>query len=346
MCGIAGELRLVLGERARADRVRAMCDVMVHRGPDDEGLLAHAEVALGMRRLSIVDVSGGRQPLGNEDGSVQVVCNGEIYNSAPLRSALEARGHRFRTRSDVEVIAHLYEEEGVDAVGRLEGMFALALWDARRHRLLLARDRFGIKPLYLAETPRAILFASEAKCLLAGGLDPVIDPQALHDYLTLGYVPDPTSIFAGARQLPAAHLMVAEPGAGGGRVRVERYWSLAGHAEARERRSEAEWQGEVAHTPRAAGESPPVSGGPPRGFLSRRVRSRSVVAFMHELGVQPIRTFTIGFEESSYSEVDLARQVATRFGTEHHELIVRPDAAAPLPELAHHFREPLADPAA
>src|SRR5207248_649692 len=242
MCGIAGELRLVLGERARADRVRAMCDVMVHRGPDDEGLLAHAEVALGMRRLSIVDVSGGRQPLGNEDGSVQVVCNGEIYNSAPLRSALEARGHRFRTRSDVEVIAHLYEEEGVDAVGRLEGMFALALWDARRHRLLLARDRLGIKPLYLAETPRAILFASEAKCLLAGGLD-----------------------------------------------------------------------------------------------------SGSIVAFMHELGVQPIRTFTIGFEESSYSEVDLARQVATRFGTEHHELIVRPDAAALLPKLVHHFGEPFAD---
>src|SRR5438876_968400 len=252
MCGIAGELRLALGERARADRVRAMCDVMVHRGPDDEGLLAHAEVALGMRRLSIVDVSGGQQPLSNEDGSVQVVCNGEIYNSAPLRSALEARGHRFRSRSDVEVIAHLYEEEGVDAIGRLEGMFALALWDARRHRLLLARDRFGIKPLYLAETPRAILFGSEAKCLLAGGLDPVIDPQALHDYLTLGYVPDPTSIFVGARQLPAAHLMVAEPGDGGGRVRVERYWSLAGRAEPREQRSEAEWQEELARTLRAA----------------------------------------------------------------------------------------------
>ena len=343
MCGIAGELRLVLGERARADRVRAMCDVMVHRGPDDEGLLAHAEVALGMRRLSIVDVSGGRQPLGNEDGSVQVVCNGEIYNSAPLRSALEARGHRFRTRSDVEVIAHLYEEEGVDAVGRLEGMFALALWDARRHRLLLARDRFGIKPLYLAETPRAILFASEAKCLLAGGLDPVIDPQALHDYLTLGYVPDPTSIFAGARQLPAAHLMVAEPGDGGGRVRVERYWSLAGHAEARERRSEAEWQEELARTLRAAVESHLMSDVPLGVFLSGGLDSGSIVAFMHELGVQPIRTFTIGFEESSYSEVDLARQVATRFGTEHHELIVRPDAAALLPKLVHHFGEPFAD---
>src|SRR3989454_7213696 len=287
MCGIAGELRLVLGERARADRVRTMCDVMVHRGPDDEGLLAHAEVALGMRRLSIVDVSGGRQPLGNEDGSVQVVCNGEIYNSAPLRSALEARGHRFRTRSDVEVIAHLYEEEGVDAVGRLEGMFALALWDARRHRLLLARDRFGIKPLYLAETPRAILFASEAKCLLAGGLDPVIDPQALHDYLTLGYVPDPTSIFAGARQLPAAHLMVAEPGAGGGRVRVERYWSLAGHAEARERRSEAEGQGGGPPPPRPGGRGHPLSDVPPAVFLSRGADPRPLVPCLSQLGGPP-----------------------------------------------------------
>src|SRR5882724_6023020 len=343
MCGIAGELRLVLGERARADRVRAMCDVMVHRGPDDEGLLAHAEVALGMRRLSIVDVSGGQQPLANEDGSVQVVCNGEIYNSAPLRSALEARGHRFRSRSDVEVIAHLYEEEGVDAIGRLEGMFALALWDARRHRLLLARDRFGIKPLYLAETPRAILFGSEAKCLLAGGLDPVIDPQALHDYLTLGYVPDPTSIFVGARQLPAAHLMVAEPGDGGGRVRVERYWSLAGRAEPREQRSEAEWQEELARTFRAAVESHLMSDVPLGVFLSGGLDSSTIVALMHELGVHPIRTFTIGFEERTFSETAVARQVATRFGTEHHELVVRPDAATLLPRLVHHFDEPFAD---
>src|SRR5262249_44538897 len=164
-----------------------------------------------------------------EDGPVQVVCNGEIYNSASLRSALQARGHQFRSKSDVEVIAHLYEEEGTDAVAKLEGMFALALWDARLHRLVLARDRIGIKPLYVAETPERLLWGSEAKCLLAGGLDAQVDLQALHDYLTLGYVPDPTSIFAGARQLPAAHLLVAEPGENGARVRVERYWHLRGH---------------------------------------------------------------------------------------------------------------------
>jgi asparagine synthase (glutamine-hydrolysing) len=181
MCGIAGELRLRLGEQASAETVHAMCDVMVHRGPDDFGGLAHAEAALGMRRLSIVDVAGGKQPLGNEDGSIQVVCNGEIYNSPALRSGLLARGHRFRSFSDIEVIAHLYEEDGPDCVKKLEGMFALALWDARRHRLVLGRDRFGIKPLYVARDAERLLFGSEAKCLLAGGLDPEIDHQALHD---------------------------------------------------------------------------------------------------------------------------------------------------------------------
>jgi asparagine synthase (glutamine-hydrolysing) len=343
MCGIAGELRLRLGVPASPERVRAMCDVMVHRGPDDFGGFAQAEVALGMRRLSIVDVAGGHQPLGNEDGSVQVVCNGEIYNCGALRAELEARGHRFRSRSDVEVIAHLYEDEGVDAIRRLEGMFAFALWDARHHRLVLGRDRFGIKPLYLAIGPDRILFGSEAKCLLAGGLSPEIDPQALHDYLTLGYVPDPASIFAGAEQLPAAHVLVAEPTDGAARLRVERYWTLVGHASSGERRSEAEWQEEILRTLRAAVESHLMSDVPLGVFLSGGLDSGSIVALMHELGVHPIRTFTIGFEESTYSEVHLARQVAERFGTEHHELVVRPDATTLLPRLVRHFDEPFAD---
>ena len=186
MCGIAGELRLVPGEPASAARVRAMCNAMVHRGPDDEGMFSHGEVALGMRRLSIVDVGGGHQPLGNEDGSVQVVCNGEIYNSPALRRELLQRGHVLKTRSDVEVIAHLYEDEGIQAVARLEGMFAFALWDTKHRRLVLGRDRVGIKPLYIAEVEGGLLFGSEAKCLLAAGLDPQLDLQAVHDYLTLG----------------------------------------------------------------------------------------------------------------------------------------------------------------
>jgi asparagine synthase (glutamine-hydrolysing) len=344
MCGIAGELRFDRTDRASADRVRAMCEVMVHRGPDDFGGHVQGEVGLGMRRLSIVDVAGGHQPLANEDGTVTVVCNGEIYNSAALREALTARGHRFRSRTDVEVIVHLYEEEGPDAVRALEGMFAFALWDARRHRLVLGRDRLGIKPLYLAESPRGLLFGSEAKCLLAGGLEPRVDLQGLHDYLTLGYVPDPASMFAGARQLPPAHVLVADVGADGARVRTERYWSLAGHVgDERPRRREAEWADDLLATLRGAVESHLMSDVPLGVFLSGGLDSGTIVALMHDLGVAPIRTFTIGFAERSYSELDLARAVAERYGTEHHELVVRPDAAALLPRLVRHFDEPFAD---
>src|SRR5262250_3062916 len=206
MCGIAGELSFERNGRANPARVRAMCDVMVHRGPDDFGAFTQNEIALGMRRLSINDVEGGQQPLGNEDGSVQVVCNGEIYNAPALMRELEARGHRLRTRSDVEVIAHVYEEEGVDVAAKLDGMFAFALWDAKAHRLVLGRDRAGIKPLYVTRLGDRLVWGSEAKCLLAGGLDPQIDVQALHDYLTLGYVPGPASIFAGVEQLPPGHV--------------------------------------------------------------------------------------------------------------------------------------------
>src|SRR3989442_1607631 len=340
MCGIAGELRFRAGARARPERVRAMCDVMVHRGPDDFGEFAEAEVALGMRRLSIVDVAGGHQPIGNEDGSVQVVCNGEIYNSPALRSGLLARGHRFRTSADVEVIAHLYEEDGTAALARLDGMFAFALWDRRGHRLVLGRDRLGIKPLYVAERGERLLFGSEAKCLLAAAVEPTLDLQALHDYLTLGYVPGPASIFAGVRQLAPGHLLVAEPG---GRVRTERYWNLCGHVGRGEPRRDAEWQAELLATLRAAVESHLMSDVPLGVFLSGGLDSSTIVALMHELGVHPIRTFTIGFAERSFNETDVARQVAARFGTEHHELVVRPDAATLLPRLVRHFDEPFAD---
>src|SRR5262245_5336893 len=183
MCGIAGELRLTAGEPASRERVRAMCDVMVHRGPDSHGEFIGDEVGLGMRRLSINDVEGGRQPLYNEDGQVQVICNGEIYNSPQLAKELESRGHRLRTRSDVEVIAHLYEEEGVEVAKRLDGMFGFAIWDRRARRLVLGRDRIGIKPLYWARVGDRLVFGSEAKCLLAGGVEPGIERSALHDYL-------------------------------------------------------------------------------------------------------------------------------------------------------------------
>jgi asparagine synthase (glutamine-hydrolysing) len=317
-----------------------MCDVMVHRGPDSFGEFTHGEAALGMRRLAIVDVEGGRQPLGNEDGSVQVVCNGEIYNAPALARELEARGHRLRTRSDVEVIAHLYEEEGVDVAARLDGMFAFALWDTRAHRLVLGRDRVGIKPLYVTRLGDRLVWGSEAKCLLAAGLDPQIDIQSLHDYLTLGYVPGPASIFAGVEQLAPGHVLIAQPG----RIpETRQYWSLRGHVQPVERRSEASWRDELLHTLRAAVQSHLMSDVPLGVFLSGGLDSGSIVALMHELGVSPIRTFTIGFEEKSFSETDEARAVATRYGTEHHELIVRPDAVALLPRLVRSFDEPFAD---
>jgi asparagine synthase (glutamine-hydrolysing) len=340
MCGIAGELRLTSGERPSPRRVRAMCDVMVHRGPDSFGEFAHGEVALGMRRLAIVDVAGGQQPLGNEDGSVQVVCNGEIYNAPALARDLEARGHTLRTRSDVEVIAHLYEEHGVDVAERLDGMFAFALWDAKAHRLVLGRDRVGIKPLYVTRLGDRLVWGSEAKCLLAAGLDPQLDPQALHDYLTLGYVAGPASIFAGVQQLPPGHVLVAEPAK---EPVSRRYWSLEGHVAGRAARSEAEWEAELLATLRGAVQSHLMADVPLGVFLSGGLDSGSIVALMHELGVHPIRTFTIGFEEKSFSELDEARQVATRYGTEHHELIVRPDAISLLPRLVRSFDEPFAD---
>jgi asparagine synthase (glutamine-hydrolysing) len=340
MCGIAGELRLDAGERADARRVRRMCSVMVHRGPDSFGEHTDGEVGLGMRRLAIVDVAGGLQPLGNEDGSVQVVCNGEIYNAPQLARELEARGHRLRTHCDVEVIAHLYEEHGVDVAAELDGEFAFAIWDARRRRLVLGRDRLGVKPLYVAEVGRRLMFGSEAKCLLAGGLEPEIDRQSLHDYLTLGYVAGPDSIFAGARQVPPGCVLVAEPSRA---PETRRYWSLAGHAAPDDGRPSSAWEREFLDTLREAVSSYLMADVPLGVFLSGGLDSGSIVALMHELGVHPIRTFTIDFEERSFSEASLARQVAARYGTEHHELIVRPDAAKLLPTLVRQFDEPYAD---
>jgi len=343
MCGIAGEI-VVDGEgQASAGRVRAMCDVIVHRGPDSYGEFLDREVGLGMRRLAIVDVAGGLQPLSNEDGSVQVVCNGEIYNSPGLARDLAARGHVLRTRSDVEVIAHLYEEVGDEVATHLDGMFAFAIWDRRERRLLLGRDRVGIKPLYMARVGHSLLFGSEARCLLAGGLEPELDPQALHDYLTLGYVPDPASIFAGAAQLPAGEVVSLRAGQPSER---RRYWSLSGHVGTGASRGEREWVEAFGSTFREAVRSHLMSDVPLGVFLSGGLDSGTIVAMMHDLGVSPIRTFTIGFEQKSFDEGDLAREVAARYGTEHHGLTVRPDAASLLPKLVEHFGEPFADQAA
>ncbi|WP_432837671.1 asparagine synthase (glutamine-hydrolyzing) [Dactylosporangium sp. CA-092794] len=341
MCGIAG----TAGAGADPVLVRRMCDALVHRGPDDEGLHAEPAAALGMRRLAIVDVAGGRQPVSNEDGTVVAICNGELYNFPELRADLLRRGHRFTGAGDTECLVHLYEEYGDDLVHRLRGMFAFALWDARRQRLLLARDRVGKKPLYWRDTGAGVAFASEAKALLADpGLAPRLDVVALHHYLTYQYVPAPWSIYAGVAKLPPGHLLTWQ----GGVTRVHRYWRLDSSErpvpdedEAAERLRELLLD---AVRVRLVGERPLGA------FLSGGLDSSAVVAAMARLSSAPVRTFSIGFDEPRFDERRYARMVADRYGTDHHELVVRPPAGAELRELlsdlAWHFDEPFADPSA
>lgn len=339
MCGIVGMWRGPGGEPVDDASLRRMNAAIVHRGPDDEGLFVDGAFGMGMRRLSINDLAGGHQPLTNEDGSVVVVCNGEIYNSPELRRDLEARGHQFRSHSDVAVIPHLYEERGEEFVAALDGMFALALWDKKRRLLVLARDRLGIKPLYVAERGRAIAFASEVSALVADGWCESLDFASLHHYLSLGYVPAPGSIFQGVRKLePGTQLTIEE-----GHAPVQRrYWELRFAPAARTASDEA-YAEEVLGTLRAAVKSHLLSDVPVGVFLSGGVDSSGLVALMSEIAGQRIQTFSIGFEEKTFNELDLAREVAQRYGTDHHELVVRPDAVNVLPKMVRHFGEPFAD---
>lgn len=338
MCGIAGFLALEQGVLATRAVAQAMCDVIVHRGPDDEGFLVDGPLAMGMRRLSIIDLSGGHQPISNEDGSVTVVLNGELYNFQELRRELESRGHRFRTKSDTEVIVHLYEDHGLDCVSKLRGMFGFALWDARAKRLVVARDRLGIKPLYYSVDRGRLLFGSELKSLLAAGLDREIDPQAVHDYLSLTYVPAPLTIFKAARKLMPGTMLVAERG----RVRTERYWQLRYDPDPTIR-SEEEAVELVRELVDDAVRSHLVADVPLGVFLSGGVDSAALVASMRRFHTGPLKTFSIGFQEKSFSELDRARVVARHFATDHHELVVTPDAAALVPELVDSFDEPYSD---
>ena len=340
MCGIVGQLNRTDGTPVAPELLHRMNEAIVHRGPDDEGLYVDGAFGMGMRRLSFNDLSpSGNQPLGNEDGSVQVVCNGEIYNSPELRRELEARGHHMRSHSDVAVIPHLYEEHGLDFVRHLDGMFALALWDSKRRRLVIARDSIGIKPLYVAERDGKLAFASEVMALVAGGYGAEIDFTSLHHYLSLGYIPAPGSIFTDIRKLePGTQLTVEE-----GRAPVEhRYWQLRFAPETRTR-SLDDYADEVLTGLRAAVKSHLLSDVPVGVFLSGGVDSSGLVALMSEVASGRISTFSVGFEEKSFDELDLAREVAKRYGTDHHEFVVRPDAVRILPKLARHFGEPFAD---
>jgi asparagine synthase (glutamine-hydrolysing) len=339
MCGIAG---IVGADRAySADRavISRMCRTIEHRGPDDEGIHAAGRVGLGMRRLSIIDLPTGRQPIHNEDRSVWIVFNGEIYNFPELRARLEARGHRFYTNSDTEVIVHLYEDHGSDCVHHLRGMFAFALWDEGRQRLLLARDRFGKKPLHYALHQRRLLFGSEIKALLAA--EPALadlDPEGLLNFFYFGYIPDPLTAFRRIQKLPPGHLLEFA----NGRIRVRRYWNLPDYG-VHEPKSEEECLEELEHRLSEAVRIRLVSDVPLGALLSGGVDSSTVVALMARAGSKRVKTFSIGFSNQDFDEAHHARAVARQFDTEHHELIIEPDIEETVDHITRLMEEPFGD---
>ena len=341
MCGICG-VSSAGGSVPDSEAIARMSRRLCHRGPDSDGLFSEPGIALAARRLSIIDLEGGTQPLRNEDGSVVVVQNGEIYNYRELRRELEGRGHRFATACDTEVIAHLYEEEGDDFVLRLRGMFAIALWDARRRRLLLARDRFGIKPLYYREAGGDLAFASELKAMLElPGFSRQVEPRAVAAYLAFNSIPAPLTIFAEARKLLPGHLLAWDEAGGAATRRYARPAPV--DAERARRGPTAELADELRAVLRDSVAAHLVSDVPVGVLLSGGVDSAGLTALAAEISGEPVRTFSIGFEEETFNELERARLVAERYGTDHHELIVRPDAVELLPKLVEAFDEPFGD---
>lgn len=348
MCGICGAFAFNDSFACDERVLVAMRDTMVHRGPDDAGVWRSpsGRAGLGHRRLSIVDVSpAGHQPMGNEDGSVWVAFNGEIYNHAELREELQARGHTYRSHCDTETIVHLYEEEGERCVERLDGMFALAIWDERRHELFLARDRLGKKPLYWTSTAAGLCFASEIKALLRHpAVSADLDVEAFYDYLTFVCTPAPATMFAGISKLaPAERMTVSADGA----IRSDTYWSpLSADAAAEVAgRSEDELGERLLELLRASIAKRMMSDVPFGVFLSGGVDSSTNVALMSELMSEPVRTFSVGFHEHErYNEMEYARQIARQFKTDHHEVLIdADDLVSFLPEMVHHQDEPIAD---
>jgi asparagine synthase (glutamine-hydrolysing) len=344
MCGIAGFIDIESaspirehGERARLlDR---MCQVIRHRGPDDQGVMVEDGVALGMRRLSIIDLAGGHQPMSGEDGSVNVVFNGEIYNYRELQTELESCGHVFQTSSDTEAIVHAYEEYGHACVNKLRGMFAFAVWDRRSRSLFIARDRVGKKPLYYTVTAQqTLVFGSELKSLLQyPEVGREINLEALDAYFTLGYVPDPLTIFRDVHKLPPGHHLVFETG----QVKVKQYWDF--NFETDGSLQEEDYVSELRRLLDESVKLRLVADVPLGAFLSGGIDSSTIVGLMAGHMSQPVKTFSIGFHEDSYNELKYARLTAERFGTDHHEFFVTPEICSIVDELAWHFDEPFAD---
>ncbi len=340
MCGICGIYNYGSGLPVKREDLKAMNDLIVHRGPDDEGYYEHENLGLAMRRLSIIDLSTGHQPITNEDGSLWIVFNGEIYNFNELREKLLAKGHVFKTKSDTEVILHLYEEKGTDFPKELRGMFAVAIWDNRRKRLVLARDRIGKKPLFYAVTKSSLVFASELRSLLTiKDLPREINPAAIDAFLTLQYIPSPISIFKAVKKLEPASVLVFEDG----RETVEKYWDLPvgeekqGHIPLPELKERLKAELSEAVKIRLMSEVPLGA------FLSGGIDSSIVTALMAKHSDQPVKTFAIGFKEEKFSELGYARQVAKMYGTKHTEFTVEARMVDVLEKLAWHYGEPYAD---
>ena len=343
MCGIAGLVRFAGLKPDERRAGAAMADTLSHRGPDDAGLMVDGTASLGHRRLSIIDPNGGHQPVSNEDQTVHVVFNGEIYNFAPLADDLRRRGHTLRSRCDTEVIAHLYEEFGDGFLHQLNGMFAIAIWDARQHRLLLARDRLGIKPLYWQDDGRRILFGSELKAILAApGVTRCVDPRALRDYLTFGHVPAPRTIFENIRKLEPGCLAVCTATD----TQVRQWWDIPfddSNCTDPDPEQASRWVEEFSALLEDSVRMRLIADVPIGAFLSGGVDSAAVTAAMCRQSPGRVLTHTVGFEEQLHDERTNARAVADRLATDHREVIVRPDAAWAAEALTHFYDEPFAD---
>jgi asparagine synthase (glutamine-hydrolysing) len=338
MCGICGIAWTDDHEPADDAVLERMTDVLRHRGPDDRGVYRTRGVALGFRRLSIIDLSGGHQPMSNEDGSIWVVFNGEIYNFQALRHRVEGTGHTLRTVSDTEVIVHLYEDEGPEFVRRLRGMFAIALWDGRERQLVLARDRLGVKPLVYRAEPGRIAFASELKALLQlPDVPRELDPSSLDHYLALQYVPHPRTIFRGIHKLPPAHYAVWCDG----QLELTPYWKLDPNREVE--LPEAEYRERLRATLGEATRLRMISDVPIGAFLSGGIDSTITVGLMQQAASEPVRTFSIGFPVADFDEREYARIAARHLQTNHHEFVVEPKSLEVLPRLIWHYDEPFAD---
>lgn len=344
MCGIAGMFgpEELMSPGQRRGVIGQMCRVIEHRGPDDDGFYVDGGLAIGMRRLSIIDLFTGKQPITNEDGSIWIVFNGEIYNFQELRDGLIHRGHTFQTGTDTEVIVHLYEDEGERCVERLRGMFSFAIWDKRERKLFIARDRVGVKPLHYCLAGGTLVFASEIKSLLQHpDVTREVNIEAISDFLTFGYVPDPESAFRGIFKLEPGHTLTFKDG----RLTTSRYWDFTYHRDARiePAREEAYYEERIRELIAESVRLRLVSDVPLGAFLSGGLDSSTVVAMMAREMDRPVKTFSIGFTESSFDELQYARITARHFNTEHHEFIVTPDVCKIVEEIIWHQDEPFAD---